>query len=153
VWSFETAFDTWQYPDGRREEEEVTGLLGNTDRDESRIRLSERLSDEEAASTLLHESVHALGGPPTSNIPAVAKGQSLEQEVEARVVTEQHHITRGLPPSGPGYRNADGTVNVALIRNQIFNSPHYNPTTRQRIGERRWVGDHPVPGVLPTAAP
>lgn len=153
VWSFQTAFDTWEYPDGRQEEEEVIGLRGNTNRDEKRIRVSERLEDEEAASTLLHESVHALGGPPTSADPAVRKVQGLQQEVDARVATEQHHIRRGLPPSRPGYRKADGTVDVAFIRAEIFASPHYNPTTRQRVGVRRWVGDRVVPGVLPAVAP
>lgn len=148
LWSFQTAFDKWRYPDGSEVEEEVVGLRGNTQRPESvppgrKIRIKRELSDEDAASVLIHESWHAIAGPPTSTDPAEAKQQYLGQEVEARVLTELYHIKRGLPPSRPGYRKPDGTVDRARIKSEIFASPHYNPdpTTRTRVGTRRWVGD------------
>jgi Domain of unknown function (DUF4157) len=152
VWSFTTAFDTWQYPDGHTKEEEVKGLRGNTDKDAKLIRISEHLDDESAAATLVHESFHFMATPEMNPHPAVTHEQGLQEEVDARVSAEEYQIKRGLPPTKPGYRKPDGTVDVAFIHAEVFASPHYNPTTRHRIGHRRWVGDHPVPGMPPGPA-
>ncbi|MDX2152673.1 MAG: DUF4157 domain-containing protein [Bryobacteraceae bacterium] len=130
---FDTAFDTWKYDDGREEEVELTGLLGNTRRDKKEIRLRSELSNKEAASTLVHESTHARMPLP----------DYLEDEIQARVVTEKFHIAQGWDESGPGFRNADGTVNEAEIRRKITGSSHYNPVGRKRIG-RRYVGEKKV---------
>jgi hypothetical protein len=130
---FETAFDKWRYDDGRVEENELTGLRGNTAGIEIRIRKS--LSNEEAASTLFHEVSHFTSTQP----------DYLEQEIEVRVETEEFQIRHGLPPSGRDYRKPDGTVNEAAIRREITSSPHYNPTGRRRIG-RRYVGETEVVG-------
>ncbi len=147
VWSFKAAFDKWRYPDGHIEEEEVTQHLGgNSDRDAKLIRLNERLDDETAAFALIHESTHFLAGPATS------QQTYLQGEVDARVKAEEYLIKRGQPESQPGYRNPDGTANVAAIHADVFQSPHYNPQERQRTGARRWVGDHPVPGMPPGSA-
>jgi hypothetical protein len=147
VWSFTTAFDTWRYPDGHTEEEEIQGLEGNTDIDAKLIRISEQLDDESAAAVLIHESVHFLASPGMNPHPAATPEQGLQEEVDARVSAEEYLIKRGLPPTEPGYRKPDGTVDVAFIHAEIFSSPHYHPTTRRRVGSRRWVGDHPVPGM------
>jgi hypothetical protein len=152
VWSFTTAFDTWKYPDGHTEQEEVRGLRGNTDRDAKLIRISERLDDESAAATLIHESFHFLATPELNPHPAATQEQFLQEEVDARVSAEQYRIKRGLPPTKAGYRKPDGTVDVAFIHTEVFASPHYNPTTRHRVGQRRWVGDHRVPGMPPGSA-
>jgi hypothetical protein len=152
VWSFTTAFDTWQYPDGHTKEEEVQGLRGNTDRDAKLIRISEHLDDESAATTLIHESFHFLATPEMNPHPAATHEQFLQEEVDARVSAEEYRIKRGLPPTKPGYRKPDGTVDVAFIHTEVFASPHYNPTTRHRVGQRRWVGDHRVPGMPPGSA-
>lgn len=137
--SFTTAYDTWENPDHTQVEEEVTGLLGNTDRQNKIIRIREDLSNERATSVLVHEAYHATHGPPQS------QNAYLEQEIQARVTAEQFHIKQGWRESGPGYRTADGQVNEAKIRQEITGSSHYNPQTRKRI-KRRWEGDRKVEG-------
>jgi hypothetical protein len=150
VWSFTAAFDKWRYPDGHIEEEDATPRLGgNTDRDAKLIRIKETYDDETAAATLIHESTHFLAGPATS------QENYLQGEVDARVKAEEYLIKRGLPAWKPGYRKPDGTVDVAAIHADVFQSSHYNPDPheRQRTGARRWVGDHPVPGMPPGTTP
>ena len=94
--------------------------------------------------TLFHEIHHVVGGE-TATMDA-----GLEQEIDARVVAEEYRIKRGLPPSEPNYRKADGTVDRAAISKEIKGSGHYNPTTRTRIG-RRYDGEIEVKGWhLPT---
>jgi hypothetical protein len=136
---FKTAFDKWRYDDGRVEEDELTGLRGNTDRGTRTIRIRASLTSEEAAQTLFHELYHAFA-------PAAGtEDEFLEQEVQARVASEEFNIRHGFPPSRPGYRKADGTVDVEFIRSEIRSSPHYNPTGRRRIG-RRYVDERPTGG-------
>ena len=142
VISFETAFDRWRYDDGHREEQELTGLRGNTDRDAREIRLRSSLNAEEAASTLFHEIRHAVSPEGTTN------DEYLEDEISARVNAEEFRIRHGMGPSRESYRRADGTVDEAAIRREIRGSSHYNPTGRSRIG-RRYVGEHVVGGWRP----
>jgi len=130
---FETAFDRWQYDDGRIEEVELTGLNGNRRANEVRIRKS--LSNEEAASTIFHEVSHYTSSQP----------DRLEQEIEVRVIEEEFRIRHGLVPSAPNYRRPDGTVNEPAIRAEIMGSPHYNPTGRHRLG-RRYEGETEIVG-------
>jgi len=132
---FETAFDTWEYDDGRVEEDELKGLRGNTDPDTNEIRIRRSLSNEEAATTLFHEVSHTTSPEP----------EYLEQEIQVRVTTEEFRIRHGLPPSKPGYRRADGTVDEAFIRKEMEGSPHYNPTGRTRIA-RRYEGEEEIKG-------
>jgi hypothetical protein len=54
-------------------------------------------------------------------------------------------IRHGYPPSKPKYRNAAGQVDPAAIAADVRESPHYNPTTRTRVG-RRYVGDREIGG-------
>jgi hypothetical protein len=131
---FDKAFDKWRYDDGHEEENEVTGLLGNTERPTKKIRLNAKLTNELAAETLFHESQHALGPETTT------EAEYLEQEAQARIEGEKFGIRHGLPEMEPGYRTATGQVDVAHIRSDVTGSPHYNPTGRTRIG-RRYVGD------------
>ncbi len=130
---FETAFNTWLYDDGRLEEEELEGLQGNLAGNEIRIRKS--LTNEEAASVLFHEVSHYTSAEP----------DRLEEEIEVRVATELFNIRHGLPPTVPDYRNPDGTVNEAAIRDEIMTSEHYNPTDRT-YQSRRYVGEEEVGG-------
>jgi len=160
LWSFETAFDTWRYPEGREAEEEVRGLIGNTDRDSKRIRLKRTLSDDDAAAALIHEWTHGSRPPIAASLPPnVQQRLYLDQEVDARVAEEEFRIRRGLTPQderrpgGSRYRKPDGTVDVAFIHAEVLTSPHYNPTGRERVGTRRWVGDHRAAGFPPRVAP
>jgi len=136
IFRFVTAFDKWRYDDGRVEENELTGLLGNTDRTAvpRRIRLRKSLKNEEAASTLFHEGQHAILPPATT------QPEYLEGETTARVGEEGFRWRHGMPPDDPSYRTAAGKPDVAAIRADVTGSPHYNPTGRQRIG-RRYVGE------------
>ena len=136
IFRFETAFDKWRYDDGRREEDELKGLLGNTDSAAvpKRIRLRKSLTNEVAASTLFHESDHALAPEPTT------QDQYLEGEVHARVEGEGFAFRHGLPETESGYRTAEGKPDVAAIRRDVRGSNHYNPTGRTRIG-RRYVAE------------
>lgn len=138
---FNKAFDKWRYDDGHVEENEITGLRGNTDRQASTIRLQASLGAEQMAVTLFHELQHWIHG----RDPAGPTG--LESEVQARIATEQLAIERGRPPTVPGYRTADGRVDEAAIRASMASSPHYSPTGRRRIG-RRYEGENTVTGTL-----
>ena len=137
IFRFETAYDKWKYhSDGHEEEEELTGLQGNTDRDVApkRIRLRNSLTNENAARTLFHESDHALAPEPTTD------AEYLEGEVHARIKGEEFGDRHGMPEYQPGYRGAKGKPNASFIRGEIAGSDHYNPTTRDRIG-RRYEGE------------
>ena len=145
IFRFETAFDRWRYDDGHREEVELKGLRGNTDRDVRIIRLRADLSSEEAAATLFHEIRHAMSASPRTD------DERLEDEISARVRTEVFRIRHGMGPTRESYRRADGTVDEDAIRSEIHASPHYNPKGRERIG-RRYVGDGRVTGWRPPSA-
>lgn len=134
---FEHAFDKWENAGGSITEEEVTGLRGNTDEPNKKIRLFKSMSDEKAATALFHELDHAVSGVV----------DYLEGEIHARVETEKFGIRHGLPEFQPGYRKPDGTIDEAKIRAEITGSSHYNPdpAIRTRIG-RRYVGEVEVPG-------
>jgi hypothetical protein len=139
---FETAYDRWRYDDGRTEEVELRGLRGNTDRDARIIRLRASLNAEEAAATLFHEIRHGLTPEGTT------QDEYLEDEISARVHTEEFRIRHGMGPTRQSYRRADGTVDEDAIRRDVRSSPHYNPTGRRRIG-RRYVGEARVSGWRP----
>lgn len=132
---FKTAFDKWRYDDGSIKEEELKNLRGNRSRTAPEIRLRDTLSKESAASTLYHEVSHVKSKEP----------DYLTQEIDVRVQTEEFKIRHGLPPTNPGYRNPDGTVNRDFIKKEIEGSPHYNPVGRKRIG-RRYVNEKKVSG-------
>ena len=137
IFRFEAAFDKWRYhADGRIEENEVTGLQGNTDRRTvpKRIRLHKNLTNENAARTLYHESDHALAPEPTTD------AEYLEGEVQARVKGEEFGDRHGLPEYEKGYRTKKGKPDVGAIRADVTGSDHYNPSTRDRIG-RRYQGE------------
>jgi hypothetical protein len=136
IWSFETAFDTWRYNDGHEETTEVTGLRGNTDRDEKKIRILDSLNPQDATVALVHEAGHA-------SRPADQSGP--EQEIEVRIATEEFLIKRGWPPFEPEYRNKDGTINKEAIRKDIMGSSHYNPQDRRWL-RRKWVGEKKITG-------
>ncbi|MEQ1568533.1 MAG: LysM peptidoglycan-binding domain-containing protein [Myxococcota bacterium] len=130
---FDTAFDLWEYDDGHREEQELLGLRGNTLASESTIRIRTDLSNEQAALTLFHELNH-WGRPETTT-----REGHLDEEVDVRYETEQFAIGANLPAARPEYRNPDGTVNRQAIHDSVYNSPHYNPTGRHRVG-REYAG-------------
>lgn len=136
---FDTAFDIWEYDDGRRETQELVNLGGNTAVDERTIRIRTSLSDTQAALTLYHELNH-WGRP-----EATTQREYLDEEIDVRVQTEQFAIQSGLPETVAGYRNPDGTVNRQRIADQVNNSSHYNPTGRQRVG-REYAGEVPTHG-------
>jgi hypothetical protein len=142
--SFKTGFDKWRYPDGHTDESELTGLMGNTDKDVSpkRIRLRDTLSNEVAASTLFHEANHTTSAEPTT------QQEYLENETDARVAEEGFRYRHGQQPDEPGYRTAKGKPDRAAILADVTGSPHYNPTTRTRIG-RRYVGEVETTGWTP----
>jgi hypothetical protein len=139
ILSFETAFDTYRYPDGKEVEVELEGLKGNTEPDRKEIRIRETLSTQDAATALFHEVGHAARPKPKN------RKEGLEQEIEVRIVTEEFLIRQGWPPFEPEYRNADGTVNKEAIRKDIMGSSHYNPKDRKFV-RRRYVGEKPVKG-------
>jgi hypothetical protein len=141
IFRIDTAFDKWEYNGGRQEEEELTGLLGNTDARATpkRIRLRKSLTNEVAASTLFHESDHALAPAPST------QDEYLEGEVHARVEGEGFAFRHGMPETEPGYRTADNKPDVDAIRRDMKGSDHYNPTDRKRIG-RRYVGETETKG-------
>ena len=141
---FETAFDTWQYPDGRVEEVAIPGLRGNLHSPSRTIRLNQALTPEQTATTLFHEMQHWQH----SQDPQGPRG--LESEIQARIATEQMAIDTGRPPTRSNYRSADGRVDEAAIRAEMAASPHYSPTGRKRIA-RRYEGEQPVSG--PFACP
>ncbi len=124
ILKFDRAFDTWQYDDGRVEEVEIPGLLGNTAVPEIRIRSN--LTNERAATTIYHEAHHVTS----------AVTDYLEQEISVRVETEAFAIRHGLPETGRGYRTPEGTPNEPAIRTSVETSSHYNPKGRTRIGRR-----------------
>lgn len=132
---FETAFDKWRYDDGTIKENEIKGLRGNILRGVKEIRIRDSLSNETAASTFYHEASHAQSKEP----------DRIKQEIDVRVETEEFKIRHGLPPTRAGYRNPDGTVNRAFIKNEIEKSPHYKPVGRKRIG-RRYVNEKKISG-------
>jgi Domain of unknown function (DUF4157) len=134
---FTTAFDKWKYDsDGHTEENEITGLQGNTDRRVSpkRIRLRESLTNEVAASTLYHEGTHAISPETTT------QAEYLADETNARVEEEGFRYRHGMEPDEPSYRTAKGKPDRAAIFADVTGSPHYNPTNRKRVG-RRYVGE------------
>ena len=141
IFRFDTAFDKWRYDDGRVEEDELKGLLGNTDRHASpkRIRLRKSLTNEQAASTLFHESDHALAPDATTH------EEYLEGEIHARVEGEGFGYRHGMPETRPGYRTAEGKADIEAIRRDVTGSGHYNPTGRTRIA-RRYVGETETTG-------
>jgi hypothetical protein len=131
---FDQAFDKWRHDDGSVTENDLPGLMGNTRRDQKKIRLQTNLTNREAASTLFHETRHAMSSE-----------SSLDDEAEARIATEEFHIRQGWPESVPGYRNPDGSVNREKIKESVTSSSHYNPTGKRRIG-RRYTGERVVGG-------
>ena len=139
ILSFETAFDTYRYPDGKEVEVELEGLKGNTDQDSKEIRIRETLSTQAAATALFHEVGHAARGKPKNT------KEGLEQEIEVRIATEEFLIKHGWPPFEPEYRNKDGTVNKDAIRKDIMGSEHYNPQDRKWV-RRRYEGEKQVKG-------
>lgn len=135
---FEQAFEKWQYADGSIKDEEITGLKGNTERIEKKIRLFKTMTNEVTASVLFHELDHVTSG--------VEGG---EGEIHARVEAEKFGIRHGLPEFQPGYRKPDGTIDEPKIRAEITGSSHYSPdpAVRHRVAEgRRYVGEVEVPG-------
>ena len=142
---FTKAEDQWREADGSVHWED-TEVGGNTCRVVKMgcpvakvIRIRTDLSNERAAAVFFHEAQHANQPEPTS------RAEGLTHEVDARVAEEEYRIRHGMPPKKPSYRNADGTVNRAGIEADITGSPHYNPTTRTRVG-RRYSGEVVVTG-------
>jgi len=132
---FSTAFFTWRdNASGAETEEEATGLMGETCATGqvmgcargSEILIRSGQNTNEAASTLLHERGHVVSNEP----------DYLEQEIQIRIAEEEFRIRHNMPPGGPGYRNPDGTVNEAAIRQSVIGSNVYNPSTRRMIGLR-----------------
>jgi hypothetical protein len=134
--SFEAAYDTYRYPDGKEAEVPVEGLKGSHERDKKEIRILETLTTQEAATALFHEVGHAAR--PGSQ-------DRLEQEIEVRIATEEFLIKHGWPPFEPEYRNADGTINKDAIRKDVMGSDHYNPKGRKWV-RRRYEGEKKVTG-------
>lgn len=130
VLQFDTLFITYEYNDGRIEEEEATNVRGSQRGHDILIRSN--LTNEEAAEVLYHEVTHY-------NISTIPDRN--EEEIRVRIETEEFKIRHGLPAT-PGYRNPDGTVNQQAIRSDVASRPHYNP---QLVGRseisRRYVPD------------
>ncbi|HTQ15216.1 MAG TPA: DUF4157 domain-containing protein [Rhizomicrobium sp.] len=141
IFKFATAFDKWRYPDGSEREQELLGLQGNTDKSASpkRIRLRQTLNNEVAATTLYHESNHAVSPEPTTQ-----QGY-LDDEIHARVEEEGFRYRHGEAPDEPDFRTKAGTANEPAIRTAVTGSPHYNPQNRRRVG-RRYVGEQETTG-------
>ena len=92
------------------------------------------MSDDQAALTLFHELNH-WGRPETTT-----REEYLDEEVDVRVQTEDFAISANLPATRPDYRNPDGSVNQQAIHDSVYNSPHYNPSGRHRVG-REYAGE------------
>ena len=130
--SFRTAYFNWRYNNGTETEDEATGLYGATcvtglEMGCSRgaeILIRSGLLTNEAASTLFHERGHVISTEPAY----------LEQEIQVRIDEEEFRIRHNMPSGGQGYRNPDGTVNEAAIRQSVMTSSVYNPTNRTMIG-------------------
>jgi hypothetical protein len=82
--------------------DEKIGLRGNTRKDLKEIRLSSAMTNQEAATTLFHEMRH-IARPQVKT-----RDESLKEEIDVRVETEEFAIRQGMPPTRPGYRTADG---------------------------------------------
>jgi RHS repeat-associated protein len=103
----------------------INSKTGNTE-----IRLNDKLSDEQAATTLFHESEHTR----VNNL------SYLDEEVEVRVRSEQFGIFHGMPETKKGYRkkvkNAHGQEveepDEVFIKNDVYGSSHYNPQGKRR---------------------
>jgi RHS repeat-associated protein len=122
---FESATDTYIYPDGRKEVVELN-LAGNY-RNRT-IRLNASLSSMRAAQSLYHEYQHHLGA----------------NELDARIMTEQFAIDAGMNPTSPGYRTQSNEVNIDFIKVQLgpggaLNGHYSNkiPSERKYSGESR----------------
>ena len=95
----------------------------------TRIRINVNLNDTQAAKTLFHEIQHTD--------PKLDSLGYLEEEVAVRIRTEQFAIDKNLPPTGGNYRKKQGkkyVPNKIAIRESVYNSKHYNPKGRRRIG-------------------
>lgn len=128
--------DTWRYEDGRIEEVVIDGLQGNSWYNNAKkrheIRILKTLSNEDAASVVVHEYGH---------YELTDKYSYLDEEVKVRVRTEKFRIRHNMPATKPGYRKRDSTTkqqvpNVEFIRNDVYGSNHYNPKGKVRIGRR-----------------
>ena len=118
---FDRAKDTYPNADGSSEVKNLSNMLeGNYDPETQVIRINSALSNERAALALYHEYRHHLG----------------QNEVNARIQTEQFAIDAGLGVTSPGYRTSAGTVNVDAIRKELnpggVLSDHYRPRVRVR---------------------
>jgi len=141
VISFDAAYDKWKYDDGQVKDEKI-GLRGNTRKDLKEIRLSSAMTNQEAATTLFHEMRH-IARPQVKT-----RDESLKEEIDVRVETEEFAIRQGMPPTRPGYRTADGKADRAVIEKEILGSTHYNPKGRTRVG-RRYEGEKETTGWCP----
>ncbi len=137
VISFKKATTRWYYhATGQEQDEDMSNRLsGNSSK--SIIRLNARLSNEEAASTLLHEILHT--DPSIDNEVARSKAQSLylEEEIRVRIRTEEFRIAKGMPATSKNYRmivNGREVPNESAIRASIMSSQHYNPQGRVSVG-------------------
>lgn len=82
------------------------------------------LTNEEAALTLYHEFHHHV----TYGVIDIR-----EQELSARVATEEFAIAARLPPTKPTYRTGENTVGVEAIKTDLCEGPlaqHYNSQVR-----------------------
>lgn len=123
--TFEGASDTFPQPKGPPKVNDLSAtLLGNYKN--NIIRINAAMTNERAVLTLYHEYQHHLGA----------------NEADARIRAEQFAIDAGFGESSKGYRTAVGTVNAALIRDQLKPggalSAHYNagPRIRKYWGEK-----------------
>lgn len=121
VFKFDKGFLIWEKPDGTTEKKEEPGLRGEMKswKTPQEIYTRGSLSPEEAAANIAHETFHVTEKDPAKS--------GKENEIRVRVATEQFRIRNGMPPTKPGYRKKDGTVDEDFIRKEVEGSPVYNP--------------------------
>lgn len=123
--SFTGAENVYFKPDGTEDEtRDLTGRLdGSYDKTNLEIHIDATLSSTDAATTLFHEYLHRAG---------------YDDEVAARVMTEQFAIAMGWPETGSGYRIAGRSVNVQQIQSDFDAIKEYHdprPFKRVYYGE------------------
>lgn len=136
IYRFDLAFFKVRFSDGREEEQPHRGLRGASDhKKEKKVWLNNRLSAEEAASTLFHEMKHR----------EVQGGTDAENETMVRIAAEGYRIRQGMKPVKPNYRNADGTVNQEAIRQDVQGNESYSHEETEILGVR-YEGEDEVRG-------
>jgi len=100
------------------------------------------LSDEEAASTFLHECEHDRVTPPPGS-----REPEQDEEIEVRIREEQWRIRKELPPSMPRKKDAAGkdVPDDQKIRDYVEDEYRHRSRTSNKIYENRREDITPPP--------